>query len=118
MKYPSESNKKSGTRPTLGTIGSNSYGPGRRAKGVHTIEDECDSDEFELHSRGAEHATSKKDTVEEDVRPLRFQRSDEGLYTYGVTSDSRSDELIIQKPAPTKGIVMTRDVHVQYSEAR
>ncbi|KAH8170189.1 integral membrane protein [Sarocladium implicatum] len=119
MNYPSDSNKKSSTRPTLGTIGSNSYGPGRRGKGVHAIEDECDSDEFELHTRtGADPTSSKNNTGEEDDRQLRFQRSEEGLYSYGVTSDSRSDELIIQNPEPVRGIMMTRDVRVQYSEAR
>lgn len=109
--YQSNTNNKvSSTRPTLGTIGSSSYAPGRLGKGAHTIEDECDADEFELHTKTADNAISS-----EDVRPLR---GEEGHYTYGVTSDSRSDDLIIQKPEPVRGIVRTRDVRVQYSAAK
>jgi hypothetical protein len=102
-------NKGSSTRPTLGTIGSSSYAAGRHGKGAHTIEDECDTDEFELHTKTADTASTS-----EDVRPLR---SEGGNYMYGVTSDSRSDDLIIQKPEPARGIVRTRDVRVQYSAA-
>ncbi|KAL2205543.1 hypothetical protein CC79DRAFT_1371353 [Sarocladium strictum] len=102
-------NKGSSTRPTLGTIGSSSYATGRHGKGAHTIEDECDTDEFELHTKTADTASTS-----EDVRPLR---SEGGNYMYGVTSDSRSDDLIIQKPEPARGIVRTRDVRVQYSAA-
>jgi hypothetical protein len=123
MNYQSNSNNKGSARPTLGTIGSNSYAPGRHGKsGAHTIEDEFETDEFEMHTRAAEHSTSRSspnnEPGEEEIRPLRLQRSEEGFYTYGVTSDSKSEELIIQKPEPVRGIVLTRDVRVQYSDAK
>ncbi|KAK0391543.1 hypothetical protein NLU13_1043 [Sarocladium strictum] len=124
--YHSGSNRKGGTRPTAGTIGSSRYAQGRRGKGALTIEEQVGTDEFEMHTKDGDHGSSRAGSSEgqepsdggTQPPPLRLNGSEDGLYTYGVTSDSRSEDLIIQKPETGRGIMMTRLVRVQYSDAR
>lgn len=114
--YRSGSNNKGSGRPAIATIGSNSYAPGRPGKGAHALEDGFETDDFEMHTRPADQKSpNAKRTAYDDSLPLRLQRSQEGFYTYGVTSDSRSEDLIFQTPEPIRGIVLTRDIRVQYS---
>lgn len=115
--YPnSRQYNRSGHTPLdAGAAGSNAYANSKRRTGV--IDRELD--EFELHGKNDIRVT------EQNVTTTRIQAdrshvasgdsSSEAVNTYGLSSDTNSEEIILQTPEPARGIVCRKDFIVEYS---
>lgn len=108
--YPSGPYARSGRTPMgAGTIGSK-YPNRRRGDRSHQ-----DLDEFELHTKNGDNQVVTRVHAASPVGASQDYSSAEAVDA--VPSDSNSEEIILQKQdsAKGRGIVMTRDVTVRYT---
>ena len=117
----SQQYNRSGRTPLSGgVVGSNAYANNKRRAGLH---DRSKDDE---PVRNTTNDTRVNDIYLGDLRSssmetrIQVARSLPDDYSadavYGVPSDTNSEEIILQKPEPSHGIIRTRDVTVRYSD--
>jgi hypothetical protein len=110
---------RSGRTP-IGATGSNAYAASRRR--TRNLDDTL-HDEFELHTKSEVRATGQD--VSSGAPSARTTRSQLGSDDHGspevmhnaaATSDSNSEEIILQGTERTNGIVYTREYTVKYDD--
>ena len=92
------------------TIGSK-Y-PGRRRTGP----DQSHIDDFELHTKSS--SPMGESRVDTSIEGAPSRRHTPDYAAEDVAPDSNSEDIILQNQHTAHGIMMTRDVSVQYSNKR
>lgn len=113
-------NRSGRTRLSGGVGGSRADANSKRRTGPN---DRSEHDEFTGHTKNDVRVNNirlgdlNSSPVETEIQASRSSPDDYSADTiYGTPSRTNSEEIILQKPEPSHGIIRTRDVTVKYSD--